>query len=175
MHPLVQVVLLALVVTAAILDWKTRRIPNKLNIAGLALGLSLNAALTGWHGLGLATLGLMAALVVYLPLYCLRGMSAGDVKLMAAVGALTGPGTWLSIFLVTAIVGGVVSLCVVIYKRRLAHTFLNLSFLTAELVQLRQPALIDPELDVHSAEGLRLPHGISIALGCIIFVASSIS
>lgn len=42
--------------------------------------------------------GLLLALAIYLPLYLIRGMGSGDVKLMAAVGALVGPGAWFQIF-----------------------------------------------------------------------------
>ena len=61
---------------------------------------------------GLTPKAFRSRLLVYVPLYLIRGMGAGDVKLMAAVGAIAGPGHWLGIFLATAVIGGVVSLLV---------------------------------------------------------------
>ncbi len=166
-----QLTLIAVVLTAGFYDWRFRRIPNWLSLSGLVLGLGLNFLFFSWHGFESVFLGVGTALLVYVPLYCLRGMGAGDVKIMAAVGAITGPRDWLIIFLVTALAGGLVSLAVVLYKRRLVHTLLNLSVLTSELLHLRRPAEIDPELDVKNAAALRLPHALPIALGCLLFLA----
>ena len=166
-----QVSLVLLVLTAGFYDWRTRRIPNWLSLSGLVLGMGLNILYFSWHGCTSVLLGIGTALLVYLPLYCLRGMGAGDVKIMAAIGAIAGPHGWLAIFLVTALAGGLISLVVVLYKRRLVHTLLNLSALASELLQLRRPANADPELDVKSAAALRLPHAIPIALGSLLFLA----
>lgn len=171
MPPILQFALCCLVLTASVFDWRFRRIPNWVCLSGLILGLGLNTAFFSWTGCGSALLGMALALIIYIPLYCLRGMGAGDVKLMAAVGAMAGPGDWLEIFVVTALAGGLVSLAVILYKRRLGHTILNLSVLTGELLHLRRPAQADPELDVKNSAALRMPHAVPIALGCLIFLA----
>ena len=168
---LLQLALASLVVASAVYDWRFRKIPNWVNLCGLVLGLGLNGLYFGQNGVGSALMGSGAALLVYLPLYCLRGMGAGDVKLMAAVGALAGPGNWLVIVTVTALAGGLVSLLVVLYKRRLVHTLLNLAVLSSELFHLRRPAKADSELDVTNTAALRLPHALPIALGCLLFLA----
>lgn len=90
--------LIALVLVAAAYDLRFRRIPNWLNLSGVIAGFGVNTFLSGGHGLRNASLGLLCALLVYVPLYLIRGMGAGDVKLMAAVGAIAGPGHWLGIF-----------------------------------------------------------------------------
>lgn len=99
--------LLLLVLVAAVYDFRFRRIPNWLNASGLVLGFGLNLLLFQSKGLAIAGEGLLLAAAVYLPLYLLRGMGAGDVKLMAAIGSLVGPWPWFQIFLATAILGGV--------------------------------------------------------------------
>ena len=65
----------------------------------------------------------------YLLLYSLRAMGAGDVKLMAAVGAMVGPGHWLLIFMASAVAGGVLALLCVLWKGRLKTTLWNTFFL----------------------------------------------
>lgn len=86
----------ALSAAASWFDLRERRVPNWLCAAGFALGVALD-----WRG-GLLGSGL--ALSVYAPLYFLRGVGAGDVKLMAAMGALAGPVNWLGVFAFSSVV-----------------------------------------------------------------------
>src|SRR6476646_2522394 len=121
--PLVlKIALIAVVASAAFYDVRTRKIPNWLNLSGLVLGLGLNTLLLHAHGIMVALLGLGLSLLIYIPLYLIRGMGAGDVKLMAAVGSIAGPQNWLVIFVVTALLGGLVALVVVLSKKRLSET-----------------------------------------------------
>jgi prepilin peptidase CpaA len=82
---------LAVVAAATFTDWRTRRIPNALSLGGAALGLFLNGIDAGLTGTLVALLGFTLCLVCFLPLYMTGGMAAGDVKLMATVGAFLGP------------------------------------------------------------------------------------
>jgi prepilin peptidase CpaA len=161
--------LIALVLTAAAYDLRFRRIPNWLNLGGVIAGFGLNTFLSGGHGLRAASLGFLCALLVYMPLYVIRGMGAGDVKLMAAVGAIAGPVHWLGIFLATAIIGGVVSLLVIALKKRFHQTIWNLAVIGVELLHFRVPSTAEERLDIRHSEALRLPHGAVIAGGCIVF------
>jgi prepilin peptidase CpaA len=84
--------LIALITGAGTYDLAQRRIPNRLLLAGLAAAALLHLVSPNPLSLlstGLA--GLATGLLLFLPLYLLRGMAAGDVKLMATVGAFTGP------------------------------------------------------------------------------------
>jgi prepilin peptidase CpaA len=165
----VQTILLAaLVIVAAIFDFRTRRIPNWLCVAGLAAGFGYQVALFHWAGAREATLGMALALLIYIPLFALRAVGAGDVKLMAAVGSIAGPKAWIVIFLVTALAGGVMALVLVAVKGRIGHTLRNVGVLLTELVHLRAPYRVEPELDVSSNQGLRLPHGCTIAVGTLL-------
>jgi prepilin peptidase CpaA len=74
-------------VVAAIIDWRTRRVPNAL-VAPIAFaGVLVQALEFGLRGLGLAATGALIGGACLLPFYLLRGMAAGDIKLMAAAGA----------------------------------------------------------------------------------------
>ena len=84
------VMLLATV--AAFEDVVRHRIPNSLNLAALILGLGLSCLAAGWRGLVLhAAGGALVGCAVLVPFYLLRGMGAGDVKLMGALGSFLGP------------------------------------------------------------------------------------
>lgn len=174
MNPLLpgtQVLLAALVLTAGVYDIRFRRIPNWLVLAGLVAGFAWNVGTSGIQGLILAAEGMGLALLIYLPLYAIRAMGAGDVKLMAAVGAVTGPRTWFLIFLCTAILGGVLALALVLWNGRLRTTIWNVGYIVRELVQFRAPYLTHEQLDVRSKTAVTLPHGVSIALGSLVVMA----
>jgi len=171
LHPVTQAVLAALVVTAAVYDLRFRRIPNWLNVTGAGLGLALNLWLGGLSGLGWAAAGLGVALLINIPCYAIHLLGAGDVKLLAAIGALAGLTNWFFIFLFTAIAGGVLGLLFIILAGRVRRTFWNLAFMMAELARFRAPYLRREELDVRSGKAARLPRAVSIAVGTIWFLA----
>jgi prepilin peptidase CpaA len=169
--PIVVVLLLfALALTAGVVDIRVRRIPNWLVLTGLIAGITVNSVLFGWPGLKLALSGAGFAFAVYFVFYLLRAMGAGDVKLMAAVGALAGLKGWLAIFFFTAIAGGVVALTLLLAKGRFRQTLLNVSIMLYQLSRLQAPYHATEELDVRSGKALRLPHGASIAMGTFIYL-----
>jgi prepilin peptidase CpaA len=177
MPPVTKILLLLLVLPAAVFDYRQRRVPNWLVLAGLLLGMAMNAFLTydtpsATTGLLFSLEGLGLAFAVYFPLYLLRGMGAGDVKLMAAVGAVVGPFFWLFIFFFTAILGGITAVIVVLRKRRVHRTLQNLWMILLSVRHHQAPYTANPELDVTSDQGVRLPHGVAIAVGAIGFVVA---
>ncbi|HTS62771.1 MAG TPA: A24 family peptidase, partial [Candidatus Acidoferrales bacterium] len=132
-----------------------------------------SGAVFGFQGLFFALKGLFLAFFVYVLLYALRAMGAGDVKLMAAVGAVVGWEDWFGIFIITALVGGIMSIILVVARGRLKKTLFNVSFILSEMKSGRPAYLKNEELDVKSKKALGLPHGAVIAVGCIFFLAIS--
>ena len=115
-------VLAAGVLAATAIDLRTRRIPNELTAAMTGIGIAMAA--TGVSGASVAGsfLGFALGLVLMLPGYGLGATGAGDVKLMAAVGAIVGPPLVVTAFFCTAIAGGVLAILVAARRRRLAAT-----------------------------------------------------
>jgi prepilin peptidase CpaA len=170
----VPLLLLITLVTVALVggftDLRTRRIPNWLNLSGLILGIGLNVFCLQSQGFKSAVAGFGLALLIYAPLFLIRAMGAGDVKFMAAIGAIIGPQNWLTIFLTTAILGGVASLCLIVARGRFFVTLANVSTITSELSHGRMPFHKDPSLDVHDKRAVGLPHGTLIAISAVLFV-----
>jgi len=162
-----KIALIVLVVLSGAFDLRTRKIPNWLTASGILAGLGLQCWTGGIHGLAVAMLGMGLAILVYLPLYLLRGMGAGDVKLMAAVGTVCGPSIWFHVFLATALLGGLVALILAAAKSRLRTTLLNLAGIVSALLRGVAPSTRDPELDFRNPRALRLPHGAVIASGSV--------
>lgn len=88
---LATIALLALIAWAIREDAIHNRIPNALTGAGFALGLGLMLLTAGVEGLVRSAGGALVGGAIFIPFYLLRGMSAGDVKLMGASGAFLGP------------------------------------------------------------------------------------
>lgn len=160
-------VLLLLVVAAAVNDLATRRIPNRLLMAGwfCAFLLYLLAPAPGaaiLTALGGAGVGLL----MFLPLYCLRGMAAGDVKLMATVGAFIGPQEAFQTGIMTWCIGGVMGLLIIIGKGRLRMAFANVRDLLRPVFLhiLRVPTATAP---VRQQSAGSMPYGLAIALATI--------
>jgi prepilin peptidase CpaA len=162
-----RLLLAALVTTAAVFDFRTRRIPNWLCIAGLLCGVFFQDTRQALLGAGLA-------LLIYIPLFALRAMGGGDVKLMAAVGSIAGPKAWIAIFLITALAGGLIALVLIAVKGRFARTLRNVGVILTELAHFRAPHQAEQELDVTSGKGLRLPHGCTIAVGTLLYLGYSL-
>lgn len=170
--PTVQALLALLVIVAGVSDYRTRRVPNWLTFSGVAAGIAVNAFLYALPGLWISLKGLGLALLIYFPLFALRGMGAGDVKLMAAVGAIAGPANWLGILILTAVFGGIAAIALVAYRHRLRETFDNVWVIFTRLGRGQAPSEGNPQLDVQSDRAARLPHAVVIACGTLAFLAA---
>jgi prepilin peptidase CpaA len=171
--PILQLLLAVVALVAGVYDILYRRIPNWLVLSALLLAFLLNGFLYLGDGLLRSALGMALALLIYFPLYVLRGMGAGDVKLMAAIGALVGPANWFFIFVVSALLGGVLAVLLTLARGRFLKTMRNVGFMLWEMVHLRPPHLRSEELDIHSPKAVKLPHGAVIALGCFAYLGTA--
>ncbi len=171
--PVVQALLALVVIIAGVSDFRTRRVPNWLTLSGVVLGIGLNSFLYETEGLWTSLKGLGLALLIYLPLYMLRGMGAGDVKLMAAVGAIAGPANWFGILVLTSVFGALSAIVLVTFKHRLRQTFLNIWVILISLRHRQAPFESNPQLDVRNEQAIRLPHAVVIACGTLTFLAAA--
>jgi len=153
-----QIAVLALGLGAAVFtDVRTRRIPNWLTgaIAGAAFGLALGGGpVTPVRAL----LGLLVGLVLMLPGHVIGATGAGDVKLMAAVGAVVGPDVIFRAFLYSAVAGGVLAVVVALRRGRLGTT------LKATTNLVTQPADAKRAIEA-SDRANRFAYGPAIAVG----------
>lgn len=164
------VLLLCTVLPAAAFDLRYRKIPNWLSVSGFVAALAAHLVLGGLTGLLNSLAGFATAFALYFSLYLLHAMGAGDVKIMAAVGAITGFRWWLLLLVLTSLTGAILAFILAVYKGRLRSTLWNIAYLSRELISLRLPWLARKELDVKNPTTLRLPHGVSIAIGAILSV-----
>lgn len=153
-------------VTAAVIDMRTRRIPNELTALMIGLGLALAATGISGISLGAAGVGLVLGLLLMMPGYMLGATGAGDVKLMAAVGAIVGPGLVITAFLFTAVAGGVLAIIVAARRGRVSAALANTGRLIASPTGAKK--------EIRSAGAAhRFAYGPAIAAGSVIAVLSS--
>jgi prepilin peptidase CpaA len=110
---------LALGLLAMAVDLRRRVLPNWLTLSGAGAGLLL-AAPHGWHAMWLAAAGAAVGFAILLPFFVFGGMGGGDVKLMAAFGALLGPTAVLVAALFATLLGSAEALVVVAVRPRTA-------------------------------------------------------
>jgi prepilin peptidase CpaA len=166
---------LALVALAAAWDWQTRRIPNWLVASALLVALPVQCWLHGGiGGLQIWFAGAMAGGMLLLPGYLLRVVGAGDVKLMAAVGALCGATLAVEVAVVASLVGGLWSLAMLWQRGQiragLSGTF---SLLLTMAGGCRQSGAQNGE--VRAVTLGRMPFGVAIAAGTVFTVMTSIA
>jgi prepilin peptidase CpaA len=143
---------------ATLIDIRTRRIPNLLTgSAGLA-GLVMAAIGVSGLSVGAALAGALLGFCLMLPGHLFGGTGAGDVKLLAALGTLLGPGSIVMAFLYSAIAGGMLAVAVSVQRGRLKTTMQG----TARL--LTCPAGAQREIEMPAADN-RFPYGPAIAIG----------
>jgi len=144
---------------AAVIDVRTRRIPNWLTAGMAAGGFGIavgGGAVTPMH----AALGMLIGLLLMLPGHVIGATGAGDVKLMAAVGAVVGSGSILWVFLYTAVAGGVFAIVVALRRGRLQQTVFD----TTRLVTAPADARVAIKA---SGPSNRFAYGPAIAAGTL--------
>jgi len=169
----IEFALVLAVLVATFTDLRSRRIPNWLTVSALVLGFVLNALVaypSPLEGLWLALKGFALAFGLNLVMYMLHMTGAGDVKLLAAIGAMVGCWDFLFIFFLTALLGGVLAMVLMLVKGRVRQTLWNVAYMVGELMKWRSPHLTREQLDVGSSKALRLPGAVRICLGVIAFL-----
>ena len=120
------VALSVLLVSACVIDLRTRRIPNLLVGFGMCLGFGLAWSSMGPAGLWFALKGVAIGFALFLPLFLLRAFGAGDVKLMMAVGSLVGVEDTLTIAMLSLVASGVLALACSIGMKQFPGMIANL-------------------------------------------------
>lgn len=155
--------LAALIAAALACDVRHRRIPNGLVLTGLVCALVYHAALPWGLGAAYALKGAVVGLGLLLPLYLLRMLGAGDVKLMAMAGAFIGPGGSLAAVVLTLLCGGVLAVGVSLWQGRMRQVLDNTRAMAAHAA-VNVVARTGIALDMPPSTG-NLPYAAAIAAG----------
>ena len=152
------------------IDVRTRRIPNALVASGTLIALAVHAIAPAgdglfaspWGSIGVvqSLLGVGAGLALFMPLHLLRALGAGDVKLLAMVGAWLGAPLLLGATVLTLLAGGAMALFVMVLSRTSRQVLGNVRFmLTTALIGAQTGRLAALEAPV--ASSARLPYALA--------------
>ncbi|MGA2064426.1 MAG: prepilin peptidase [Thermoguttaceae bacterium] len=159
----------AVLVLAAMIDGWKLRVPNWLTFPLVIGGWTLSAIGYGWEGLAWSLTGTAVGLALLLPAYAIGGMGAGDVKLLAGVGAWVWGTTTCYAFCVSAVVGGVLAVGMVLVRRQWHRHWVQFRGILYEILLIRDPAKLSAIAAERKSSMMLLPYGIPIALGTIAY------
>jgi prepilin peptidase CpaA len=168
------VVVLAVIVTAATDVWKFK-VHNLLTVPLLASGLIYHSIVGGAAGFTLSLLGALCGFGLLIALYLKGGMGAGDVKLMAGVGAWMGAGLTFYVFIASSLAAGVYALLVIVLYGRTGEIWIHLKIawyrISAVGRHLGAEDCVETEVIREDRRGRIIPFAAMIAFGVLATLA----
>jgi len=163
---IIWILTLALTLLAALLDWRSRRIPNWLSVPSLVIGVAVHAGIGGWHGALFSVEGAGLALLLLLPLVAMRALGAGDWKLMGAVGAFVGWQMFLFVLLGSILASGIMAVVQVLRMGRVMETLRNMVTLVRGFFAFGLKK--NPQISLDNPRLIKLPFGVAVAAATLV-------
>lgn len=157
------ILLTVILILATYTDLKKHLIPNVLSLGGILIGLIMHSYQNGLDGFLFSFSGLAVGFFLLIPFYAMKGMAAGDVKLMAAIGAFLGAYTTFIIVLSTLICGSILAIGYVLLKDNSASTFKRYFTIVKTFFITHRWIYIKPTSN--DVGGQRFPYAIAILVG----------
>lgn len=158
-------------IVAAWIDGKELKVPNWITFPMILCGWAYCtfAANVWYEGLLASLAGTAVGLALLLPAYAIGGMGAGDVKLLAGVGAWVGTTTTFYAFCWSAIIGGVLAILMVVYRHAWGKHKSQFFMIINEILTIGKPADLSAIAAERKPRMFLLPYGIPIAIGSILY------
>jgi prepilin peptidase CpaA len=162
---------LVVLLTAAVIDIRSHRIPNWLVFPTAAASIGYHTYTNGLAGFFFSVGGLGLGILLLIFFYLAGGMGAGDVKLMGAVGSFLGAKTVLAAFCFTALIGGIYAMILIIRAGRAKEIVKRFGFMLKMLFTTQKFLYVPPQnIDNMPV----LCYGIAIALGTVLAILSKL-
>jgi Flp pilus assembly protein, protease CpaA len=147
-----------------ITDIVTQKIFNVVLVPAFLFGITYNVVAAGWSGLELSLLGTLFGLGILIIPYVLGFMGAGDVKLLAVIGAIKGYVFVIYTTVFMSLTGGVIAVIILIYQRRFLRTIVRIyrGFITMLITGFK---IVDFGLE---PERNKFPYAMAIFTGALI-------
>ncbi|MCT4595108.1 MAG: prepilin peptidase [Anaeromicrobium sp.] len=156
--------MIIILIICVITDIRERRIYNKIIFPGLIIGFLSHGLLAGPKSLYSSFIGFLLGFSILLIPYLLGGMGAGDVKLLALVGALKGPSFVFHTSIYMALIGGLIAIILLIFQKRLHTTLKSFYYHICSLKYGIKPHSLISTNDLSNT----YPYGTAIAAGALI-------
>jgi len=159
-------------VIAAVIDGLYLKVPNWLTIPMIATGWVFSFAVAGWSGLGWSLAGSVVGLILLLIVYSIGGMGAGDVKLLAGIGAWLHVEHTFWIFIATTIVGGIMALVMIAVSGRWRKHFVQMQSIAEEIATVRDPEKLFEIAKERKPRMMLLPYGVPMTFAALGYFAT---
>lgn len=159
----------AVALFAAVMDVRSRRIPNWFTLPTFAGALLLQVTIGGLHALALSFVASLLAGSLFLVLFLAGGMGGGDVKLIAAIAAGIGLSNTGALLALTALCGGVMALVVIVWHGHVRQSIRNVGHIAVH--HYENGLEPHPELNVRNKRNLRLPYALAITAGTLLTIS----
>ncbi len=158
-----------ILIVAAWIDGRKLKVPNWLTFPLILSGWAVSGYFFGWSGLYSSLLGTAVGLGLLLPAYAIGGMGAGDVKLLAGVGAWIGMAHTFWAFVLTVVIGAVLAVAMVAVRGAWGKHIRQFFAILFEILIVRDPEKLSALAAERKPKMLLLPYGIPIAIGTIVY------
>jgi prepilin peptidase CpaA len=162
------IVLIPATLLASWIDYSQRRVPNWLNAFIALSGLVAQVWFCGPYGLAMGGLGLLIGFGVLILPWAMHGMGAGDVKLMAAIGAWFGPWLTLWAFGVGAMVGGVIAVIMILAAGKAKMAYANMTTIACKMQSRDRMFSEFGSAKSFGSTSSLLPYGVPLTIGSLI-------
>jgi len=159
----------AFILACWIVDVRSSRIPNSLSGSVLVAGVLLNSLLRGWPGAVSSVAGVAVAIAILLAPFAFGGIGGGDVKMMAAIGALLGPVLALVSLAAGMVLGGVIMVLHLVRLGRLREKLARLHAMLVGAFLTRSSAPL--EVSAADPDAVALPYSVPLGLGTLVTLA----
>jgi prepilin peptidase CpaA len=165
------IVVISATLIAAVTDLWKFKVYNALTLPLLVSGLIYNTVIGGWSGLANSALGLLFGFAILLLFYSMGGMGAGDVKLMAAIGAWLGMPLTFYVFIASALAGGIYAVSLLVLTGGLEDTIINMHILWLRMKAFRRHLITDTRIEAEVKRDDRrkrlIPFATMVAIGVV--------
>ncbi len=158
-------------IVAAVIDGLQLKVPNWITYPMIVSGWAYSTAAFGWEGLLYSLLGTAVGLALLMPAYAIGGMGAGDVKLLAGVGAWVWSTDTFYAFCLSTIVGAVLAVAMVLFRGVWSKHKAQFFMILNEIGTVRDPEQLAAIAADRKSSMMLLPYGIPIAIGSIAYFA----
>lgn len=158
------ITLVIILMICIITDIKERKIYNKVIFPSLILALIAQLIVNGLDGLLFGVIGFLVGFFLLLIPYVMGGMGAGDVKLLALIGALKGPAFVVTTAIYMAVIGGIIALGILLFRKGVWNRLASITYAVAGFKSgIKIPLSFNKE-----SMQTTYPYGVAIAGGAII-------
>ena len=156
-------------ILAAVIDGFELKVPNWVTFPFIVSGWAYSVAAFGWEGVYWSLAGTVVGLLLLLPAYAIGGMGAGDVKLLAGVGAWVYGTHTLYAFAISTVVGAVIAIGMVLARKAWKKHSDQFWLILNEITVIKNPEQLAEIAAKRKPSMLLLPYGIPIAIGTIVY------